>query len=116
MMDVSENVLSAVDDQNLEVRFKAAWTLANITDALLINKETFLGEFVEELPDALVLQIVKASLKMTRDNDRSRSNGVRALGNLLRYFGTKELGSLTFIAYDVRSSIWMVNLSLFSFD
>lgn len=91
VIDVSETVIAAMEDRNLEVRLKTAWTLGNVTEAIILNKESAAEEYVDELPDTLLCKLMEVALKASQDNDRVRSNGVRALGNLLRYFHSRHL-------------------------
>ncbi|XP_038993536.1 HEAT repeat-containing protein 6-like isoform X2 [Hibiscus syriacus] len=75
-------------DPVVSVRIPASWALANICDSL--------RHFVEDFPlkqstDSetnfhLVELLIECALRLTKDGDKVKSNAVRALGNLARFF------------------------------
>jgi len=92
-------------DVNLNVRIKASWSLANLCDSLvgvtyvivnyahilpinlLLYREKSNGSEVitEEVPRETLLSIARSALDGARDNDKVRSNAVRALGYFMRF-------------------------------
>uniref|UniRef100_A0A3P8YRI8 HEAT repeat-containing protein 6 n=1 Tax=Esox lucius TaxID=8010 RepID=A0A3P8YRI8_ESOLU len=90
--DTANAILTALDDRSPNVRAKAAWSLGNLTDTLIVNMGCLGEVFQEELSDMLVLQMVQSATKASTDKDRVKSNAVRALGNLLHFL---SLGQLT---------------------
>ncbi|GFS93751.1 HEAT repeat-containing protein 6 [Nephila pilipes] len=81
--DVSVILVKSVEDSNVNVRFKASWSLGNLSDALFINKDQFL--FSKEIPSKFFYSIGMACVQFSKDCDRVKANAVRALGNLLNY-------------------------------
>lgn len=64
------------------MRIKASWALGNLSDSLVLNKLNC-GD-LDEFPDALLLRLLEVSIAGCSDNDKVRTNVVRAIGNLLR--------------------------------
>lgn len=91
MSDAAHTILTLMTDQSTTVRMKAAWALANFCDALALNRENKDEEFLEDFSDSLLLKLFETATNASQDNDKIRSNGVRALGNLLRYLSDKSL-------------------------
>ncbi|ETE67688.1 HEAT repeat-containing protein 6, partial [Ophiophagus hannah] len=78
--DTANTVLNSLDDHSPNVRAKAAWSLGNLTDTLIINKELMGQSFQDEFSDLLLLKI----------------NAVRALGNLLHFLQPSHIASPKF--------------------
>uniref|UniRef100_A0A673XFJ6 HEAT repeat-containing protein 6 n=1 Tax=Salmo trutta TaxID=8032 RepID=A0A673XFJ6_SALTR len=89
--DTANAILTALDDRSPNVRSKAAWSLGNLTDTLIVNMECVGEFFQEELSDMLVLQMLQSATKAAFDKDRVKSNAVRALGNLLHFLSASQL-------------------------
>eukprot|EP00063_Salmo_salar_P063255 XP_014038090.1 PREDICTED: HEAT repeat-containing protein 6 [Salmo salar] len=89
--DTANAILTALDDRSPNVRSKAAWSLGNLTDTLIVNMECVGEVFQEELSDMLVLQMLQSATKAAFDKDRVKSNAVRALGNLLHFLSASQL-------------------------
>ncbi|XP_015237602.1 PREDICTED: HEAT repeat-containing protein 6 [Cyprinodon variegatus] len=83
--DTANIILAALDDRFTNVRAKAAWSLGNLTDTLIINMENLGGDFQEELSDMLLLKMLQAANRAAADRDKVKCNAVRALGNLLHF-------------------------------
>ncbi|KAK3084159.1 hypothetical protein FSP39_009229 [Pinctada imbricata] len=94
--DAANAILTCMDDTTLTVRFKAAWSLGNLCDALVINKNENDTEFTEDFSDMLLQKIFSTTIKACQDSDKVKSNGVRALGNTLRYLTNRSLGKSSF--------------------
>uniref|UniRef100_A0A665U8R4 HEAT repeat-containing protein 6 n=1 Tax=Echeneis naucrates TaxID=173247 RepID=A0A665U8R4_ECHNA len=89
--DTANTVLAALDDRSPNVRAKAAWSLGNLTDTLIVNMESVGVDFQEELSDMLLLKMLQAATRASADKDRVKSNAVRALGNLLHFLRQSQL-------------------------
>ncbi|KAF9970286.1 HEAT repeat-containing protein 6 [Actinomortierella ambigua] len=85
MMDMTSAALELCKDSNLTVRMRASWAVGNLCDALVLLKTEGQDRILSEV---LVLNtwtaIMQASLAICHDNEKLRSNGVRAIGGLLR--------------------------------
>nr|XP_020454317.1 LOW QUALITY PROTEIN: HEAT repeat-containing protein 6 [Monopterus albus] len=89
--DTANTILAALEDRSPNVRAKAAWSLGNLTDTLIINMETVGVNFQEELSDMLLLKMLQAATRASADKDRVKCNAVRALGNLLHFLRQTQL-------------------------
>ncbi|XVF12805.1 hypothetical protein REPUB_Repub08aG0151600 [Reevesia pubescens] len=75
-------------DPVVAVRIPASWALANICDSL----RHFVDDFpLKQSTDSdtnyqLVELLIECALRLTKDGDKIKSNAVRALGNLARFF------------------------------
>ncbi|KAL5016169.1 hypothetical protein ScPMuIL_005758 [Solemya velum] len=85
MTDAANAVLTCLFDTSINVRWKAAWSLANICDALVNIREEGGDEILSEFPDALLIKMFTACTRACQDSEKVRSNAVRAMGNILRY-------------------------------
>ncbi|ELU07074.1 hypothetical protein CAPTEDRAFT_228236 [Capitella teleta] len=92
MADAANAVLTALDEQSLVVRAKAAWALGNLSNAIVLNRSH--EAFVHGFSDMLLLKLFEVATAASKDSDRVRSNAVRALGNLLRYLPPKSHGEV----------------------
>ncbi|CAH3110839.1 unnamed protein product [Porites lobata] len=89
--DTANTVLSAMTDPKLLVRMRAAWSLANLSDSLVTNMCSEDTAFLEDFSDMLLLKLLNTSITAADDNEKVKSNAVRALGNFLRYIRTSSL-------------------------
>uniref|UniRef100_A0A669EWF4 HEAT repeat-containing protein 6 n=1 Tax=Oreochromis niloticus TaxID=8128 RepID=A0A669EWF4_ORENI len=89
--DTANTILAALDDRSTNVRAKAAWSLGNLTDTLIVNMESVGVDFQEELSDMLLLKMLQAATRAAADKDRVKSNAVRALGNLLHFLRQSQM-------------------------
>uniref|UniRef100_A0A672T420 HEAT repeat-containing protein 6 n=1 Tax=Sinocyclocheilus grahami TaxID=75366 RepID=A0A672T420_SINGR len=94
--DTANAILTALDDRSPNVRAKAAWSLGNLTDTLIVNMQLVGLEFQEEFSDMLLLNMLRSATKASGDKDRVKSNAVRALGNLLHFLQPVHLGKPVF--------------------
>ncbi|KAM9211122.1 HEAT repeat-containing protein 6 [Dugong dugon] len=83
--DTANAILMSLQDKSLNVRAKAAWSLGNLTDTLIINMETPDPSFQEEFSGLLLLEMLRSAIEASKDKDKVKSNAVRALGNLLHF-------------------------------
>ncbi|KAK9764502.1 hypothetical protein K7432_007922 [Basidiobolus ranarum] len=84
MIDVSLLFVKLVQDSVLTTRIPASWGLANLCDTLVITSEENDGELAEGFDYMLLCRLAAAGIAASKDNDKLRSNGVRALGSLIR--------------------------------
>nr|XP_020508665.1 HEAT repeat-containing protein 6 [Labrus bergylta] len=89
--DTANTILAALEDRSPNVRAKAAWSLGNLTDTLIVNMESVGVDFQEELSDMLLLKMLQAATRASDDKDRVKSNAVRALGNLLHFLRRSQM-------------------------
>uniref|UniRef100_A0A4W6D988 HEAT repeat-containing protein 6 n=1 Tax=Lates calcarifer TaxID=8187 RepID=A0A4W6D988_LATCA len=89
--DTANTILATLEDRSTNVRAKAAWSLGNLTDTLIVNMESVGVDFQEELSDMLLLKMLQAATRASADKDRVKSNAVRALGNLLYFLRRSQL-------------------------
>uniref|UniRef100_A0A7N8XT97 HEAT repeat-containing protein 6 n=1 Tax=Mastacembelus armatus TaxID=205130 RepID=A0A7N8XT97_9TELE len=94
--DTANTILAALDDRSPNVRAKAAWSLGNLTDTLIVNMESVGVDFQEELSDMLLLKMLQAATRASADKDRVKCNAVRALGNLLHFLRQSQLSRSAF--------------------
>nr|XP_006815814.1 PREDICTED: HEAT repeat-containing protein 6-like [Saccoglossus kowalevskii] len=83
--DTANVILNCLEDASVLVRMKAAWSLGNLSDALVMNKDSSDAIFLQDFSDMLLQRLFTSAIKASEDNDKVKSNGVRAIGNLLRY-------------------------------
>ena len=55
---------------------------------------------MEDFSDMLLQKLFTVAIKSCQDNDKVRSNAVRALGNLLRYLPNRSLGEYMYYKND----------------
>ncbi|XP_051014112.1 HEAT repeat-containing protein 6 [Acomys russatus] len=83
--DTANAILMSLQDKSLNVRAKAAWSLGNLTDTLIVNMDTPDPSFQDEFSGLLLLKMLQSAIQASRDKDKVKSNAVRALGNLLHF-------------------------------
>ncbi|XP_069827594.1 HEAT repeat-containing protein 6 [Dendropsophus ebraccatus] len=83
--DTANAILMSLNDKSPNVRAKAAWSLGNLTDTLIVNMESMGQPFQEEFSDLLLLKMLRSATEASKDKDKVKSNAVRALGNLLHF-------------------------------
>ncbi|KNC98329.1 uncharacterized protein SPPG_09399 [Spizellomyces punctatus DAOM BR117] len=86
--DVATTIPQLATDKNINVRIRTSWALANLCDALASVGESAQKQGVDlaevGITHETVVEIIRAGLAAAKDNDKCRSNGVRALGNIVR--------------------------------
>lgn len=77
-------VVEQSSDENLAVRSRASWSLANLCDALRAEAEDGSGvvEACEDASPGLLARLLEVALRSAVETDKIRCNAVRALGNL----------------------------------
>ncbi|XP_066492279.1 HEAT repeat-containing protein 6 [Tiliqua scincoides] len=94
--DTANAVLSSLCDSSPNVRAKAAWSLGNLTDTLIINMELMGQSFQDEFSDVLLLKMLRSATEASKDKDKVKSNVVRALGNVLHFLQPSHIGNPRF--------------------
>uniref|UniRef100_A0A7N5KAM5 HEAT repeat-containing protein 6 n=1 Tax=Ailuropoda melanoleuca TaxID=9646 RepID=A0A7N5KAM5_AILME len=94
--DTANAILMSLLDKSLNVRAKAAWSLGNLTDTLIVNMETPDPSFQEEFSGLLLLKMLRSAIEASRDKDKVKSNAVRALGNLLHFLQPSHIEKPSF--------------------
>ncbi|NXG81277.1 HEAT6 protein, partial [Baryphthengus martii] len=94
--DTANAILDSLHDKSPNVRAKAAWSLGNLTDTLIINMETMGQSFQEEFSDLLLLKTLRSATEASKDRDKVKSNAVRALGNVLHFLQPSHVANPRF--------------------
>ncbi|XP_037941030.1 HEAT repeat-containing protein 6 isoform X2 [Teleopsis dalmanni] len=76
--NTADMTLQFINDENLSVRVRAFWAMANVSDALVANFYV-----KERVSFDILTRLIEASKNACYDNDKVRCNAVRALGNFL---------------------------------
>ncbi|KAM9596623.1 LOW QUALITY PROTEIN: HEAT repeat-containing protein 6-like [Trichechus inunguis] len=96
--DTANAVLMSLQDKSLNVRAKAAWSLGNLTDTLIISMETPDPSFQEEFSGLLLLEMLRSAIEASKDEDKVKSNAVWVLGNLLHFLQPSHIETPRFTA------------------
>ncbi|KAG0300777.1 HEAT repeat-containing protein 6 [Linnemannia gamsii] len=85
IVDMANTVLDLCRDPNLTVRVRASWAVGNLSDSLVLLKSNGQDDVLEEaLTLSLWTKIMRTALVVCQDNEKLKSNGIRAIGGLLR--------------------------------
>ncbi|KAI8596818.1 armadillo-type protein [Dissophora ornata] len=85
VIDMASTVLDLCQDPNMNVRVRASWAVGNMCDALVLLKTGGQEQVLDEvLTLALWTKVMKTALLICRDHEKLKSNGIRAIGGLLR--------------------------------
>ncbi|XP_062815411.1 HEAT repeat-containing protein 6 isoform X2 [Anolis carolinensis] len=95
--DTANAILDSLGDSSPNVRAKAAWSLGNLTDTLIINMELMGPSFQDDFSDLLLLKMLWSATVASKDKDKVKSNAVRALGNLLHFLQPSHITNPRFI-------------------
>ncbi|KAJ7308893.1 hypothetical protein JRQ81_008168 [Phrynocephalus forsythii] len=96
VVDTANAILHSLSDGSPNVRTKAAWSLGNLTDTLIINMELTGQSFQDEFSDLLLLKMLRSATDASKDKDKVKSNAVRALGNLLHFLQPSHVANPRF--------------------
>ncbi|KAL7986970.1 hypothetical protein Chor_005889 [Crotalus horridus] len=69
--DTANTILNSLGDSSPNVRAKAAWSLGNLTDTLIINKELMGQSFQDEFSDLLLLKMLRSATEASKDKDKA---------------------------------------------
>ncbi|KAF8937940.1 HEAT repeat-containing protein 6 [Haplosporangium gracile] len=85
IVDMANTVLGLCRDPNLNVRVRASWAVGNLSDSLVLLKSNGQDDVLEEvLTLSLWTKVMRTALAVCQDNEKLKSNGIRAIGGLLR--------------------------------
>ncbi|XP_031835218.2 HEAT repeat-containing protein 6 isoform X1 [Nomia melanderi] len=88
LMDLADIICLTADDNNLGVRIKGAWALANLCNCFSKEK----NDEIEPLPlEILLPKLYHVSIKASKDSDKVKCNAVRALGSILHLCPSKHI-------------------------
>ncbi|KAF7995097.1 hypothetical protein HCN44_004569 [Aphidius gifuensis] len=89
IMDLADLVSTSLDDKNISVRIKAAWTLANLTDCLIRQKN---NDNIEQLNlNNLLPKLYCVSVNASKDNNKVKCNSLRAVGNIINMSNNRDI-------------------------
>eukprot|EP01114_Cavostelium_apophysatum_P019226 TRINITY_DN6139_c0_g1_i1.p1 TRINITY_DN6139_c0_g1~~TRINITY_DN6139_c0_g1_i1.p1 ORF type:complete len:1037 (+),score=195.16 TRINITY_DN6139_c0_g1_i1:31-3111(+) len=109
LVDSADTILSLmVNERNLNVRVKASWSIGNWCDAVVKSAEIS-EQIMEELPTATLFKIAECSIRGLTDNDKIRSNAVRALGNFCRFASPSMLETASLLSRSVAGLVNCLN-------
>ncbi|XP_076434572.1 HEAT repeat-containing protein 6-like isoform X2 [Babylonia areolata] len=90
--DAANAMLKCLSVPSINVKIKAAWSLGNLCDALVVNKDNQDVGFMDQFSDMLLSTMLTAASNATQESDKVKCNAVRAVGNILRYLPARSLG------------------------
>ncbi|KAF5270704.1 hypothetical protein FQA39_LY01442 [Lamprigera yunnana] len=93
VVDVAETILRVLQDSSIIVLIKASWSLGNLSDALVLNNA---DSTKEQIPENLLLRLLKIAVKISNDHEKIKVNAVRALGNLLQLVTAEMFDQIAF--------------------
>ncbi|KAI7902841.1 armadillo-type protein [Cokeromyces recurvatus] len=97
--DMAKSILSQKEDKAILVRIRASWAIANLCDALVLESEKSDFNLREYMSTTEWIDLLSIVTTGAVDNEKLRSNAVRAIGSLLRitpkeYFENTRMMSL----------------------
>uniref|UniRef100_A0A023FFS6 HEAT repeat-containing protein 6 n=1 Tax=Amblyomma cajennense TaxID=34607 RepID=A0A023FFS6_AMBCJ len=90
LMDVGEISVEALEDPS--VRMKASWALSNVTEMLSELRKSG-SKVASEVPNTFICLLGNAAVRVQPDKNQMQANAVRALGCLLQFISTENLGN-----------------------
>lgn len=94
MLDVASCIVKLMDDDVKSVQCNAAWSFANLTDALVVNADSD-ASIRSQLRDSFVIELFQFGIKVFNNKDKVRFNMMRVIGNLLRFCDGRHLQNET---------------------
>ncbi|KAI8099098.1 armadillo-type protein, partial [Halteromyces radiatus] len=82
--DMATVLLDRMEDQVILVRLRASWAQGNLCDALVIASDADGFDLREWISIPTWMKMTSTATSASLDNDKLRSNAVRAIGSLLR--------------------------------
>ncbi|XP_035690428.1 HEAT repeat-containing protein 6-like [Branchiostoma floridae] len=99
LADVAQACTLGLEEKNLSCRWKAAWSLGNLSNTIVSNKEELGADFTDNFSDVLLQSLFNLALKGAADHDKVKSNAVRTLGNLVRFLRPDAFDKINFRQY-----------------
>ncbi|KAF9338411.1 HEAT repeat-containing protein 6 [Podila minutissima] len=88
VLDMASAVLDLCHDPNMAVRVRASWAVGNLCDSLVLLKSSNTEQATVAMDEILTLptwtRIMRTALMISQDHEKLKSNGIRAIGGLLR--------------------------------
>ncbi|KAG0343185.1 HEAT repeat-containing protein 6 [Podila horticola] len=88
VLDMASAVLDLCHDSNMTVRVRASWAVGNLCDSLVLLKGCSTEQATVAMDEILTLptwtKIMRTALMISQDHEKLKSNGIRAIGGLLR--------------------------------
>ncbi|KAG0078881.1 HEAT repeat-containing protein 6 [Podila epicladia] len=88
VLDMSSAVLDLCHDPSMAVRVRASWAVGNLCDSLVLLKSSNTEQATVAMDEILTLptwtRIMRTALMISQDHEKLKSNGIRAIGGLLR--------------------------------
>lgn len=88
VLDMASAVLDLCHDPNMAVRVRASWAVGNLCDSLVLLKGGSTEHATVAMDEILTLptwtRIMRTALMISQDHEKLKSNGIRAIGGLLR--------------------------------
>ncbi|KAG0035670.1 HEAT repeat-containing protein 6 [Podila clonocystis] len=88
VLDMASAVLDLCHDPNMAVRVRASWAVGNLCDSLVLLKGCSTEQATVAMDEILTLptwtRIMRTALTISQDHEKLKSNGIRAIGGLLR--------------------------------
>ncbi|KAF9307420.1 HEAT repeat-containing protein 6 [Mortierella antarctica] len=88
VLDMASAVLDLCHDPSMAVRVRASWAVGNLCDSLVLLKSSNTEQATVAMDEILTLptwtRIMRIALMISQDHEKLKSNGIRAIGGLLR--------------------------------
>ncbi|KAI8884495.1 hypothetical protein K501DRAFT_247598 [Backusella circina FSU 941] len=103
--NMTKSILTQSLDKAIVVRVRSSWAIGNLCDALVLESEKEEFNLREYMSTSEWIEVLNITTAGALDNDKLRSNSVRAIGSLLRitpkeYFDNTRIMSLVKNAVD----------------
>ncbi|CAO3628299.1 unnamed protein product [Cunninghamella blakesleeana] len=82
--DMAMAIIEKMNDDALLIRLRAGWAQGNLCDALVMTSEMDDFDFKDWISLDIWMKFISTATQASLDNDKLRSNAVRAIGSLLR--------------------------------
>eukprot|EP00794_Sanderia_malayensis_P014319 gene14319-15808_t len=92
VIDVGRVIFQQLNSTFVGVRMKAGWALGNFTDSLIKNKSGSDNDKTNDFAVDFIVDLVSSSKQAALDHDKVKPNGVRAVGNVLRWIPKTIVG------------------------
>lgn len=88
LIDVGRVIFKQLKSPSLNVRMKAGWSLGNFTDSVLRNRVHDTSDDQADFSEDFIIELLSASKNASLDHDKVKPNGVRAIGNVLKWISS----------------------------
>lgn len=80
IMDLCTSLPPLVSDPFLNVRIRSSWALGNLAISIKLGQD--LEEDACDISNEMIVDILKAAIISTKDHEKCKSHGVRAVGTV----------------------------------